>query len=104
MGPGAESLVFSSILGGAAQEGGTVMGPSVARRTVAALALIGIALLMGARPASPADPKPQTFVFVQGTEYDNLDPHAIFDQSRVASRLNLYDSLYRWQDNPPKLN
>jgi peptide/nickel transport system substrate-binding protein len=68
-------------------------------------ALIALALLLpGAGPARAADPKPDTFVFVQGTEYDNLDPHAIFDQSRVASRLNLYDGLYRWEDNPPKLN
>ncbi|MEX2048052.1 MAG: ABC transporter substrate-binding protein [Gemmatimonadota bacterium] len=79
------------------------MALSVDRRTVVAIALIGIVLLMGPGPASAADPKPQTFVFVQGTEYDNLDPHAVFDQSRVASRLNLYDGLYRWQDNPPKL-
>jgi peptide/nickel transport system substrate-binding protein len=68
-----------------------------------AIALIGLVLLPGARPTGAADPKPQTFVFVQGTEYDNLDPHAIFDQSRVGSRLNLYDGLYRWEDNPPKL-
>ena len=28
----------------------------------------------------------------------------MFDNSRVATRLNLYDGLYRWLDNPPKLN
>jgi peptide/nickel transport system substrate-binding protein len=65
---------------------------------------LALALLAGGPAAQAADPKPGTFVFVQGTEYDNLDPHAVFDQSRVGSRLNLYDSLYRWQDNPPKLN
>ncbi|RMF92504.1 MAG: ABC transporter substrate-binding protein, partial [Nitrospinota bacterium] len=27
----------------------------------------------------------------------------MFDVGRVAYRLNLYDSLYRWEDNPPKL-
>jgi len=69
-----------------------------------AVVLVAGAMFLTARPAPAADPKPQTFVFVQGTEYDNLDPHAIFDQSRVGSRLNLYDSLYRWEDNPPKLN
>ena len=66
-------------------------------------ALLAIAALASVPAAMAADPKPQTFVFVQGTEYDNLDPHAVFDQSRVASRLNLYDGLYRWEDNPPKL-
>jgi peptide/nickel transport system substrate-binding protein len=71
-----------------------------------ALALAFVTVTIGIHPirAGAADPKPQTLVFVQGTEYDNLDPHAIFDQSRVGSRLNLYDNLYRWQDNPPKLN
>ena len=33
-----------------------------------------------------------------------MDPHAAFDVGRVAVRLNLYDGLYRWQDNPPVLN
>ena len=32
-----------------------------------------------------------------------MDPHAAFDVGRVAVRLNLYDGLYRWLDNPPKL-
>ena len=33
-----------------------------------------------------------------------MDPHAAFDVGRVAVRLNLYDGLYRWLDNPPVLN
>jgi len=70
----------------------------------ATAALLAVSLLVGVPAARAADPRPDTLVFVQGTEYDNLDPHAIFDQSRVANRLNLYDSLYRWQDNPPKLS
>lgn len=43
------------------------------------------------------------FVFANSSAYDNLDPHAVFDVGRVASRLNLYDGLLRWEDNPPKL-
>ena len=27
----------------------------------------------------------------------------IYDVGRVASRLNMYDGLMRWLDNPPKL-
>jgi peptide/nickel transport system substrate-binding protein len=38
------------------------------------------------------------------SNYDTMDPHAAFDVGRVAVRLNLYDGLYRWQDNPPVLN
>jgi peptide/nickel transport system substrate-binding protein len=44
-----------------------------------------------------------TFVFANPVEYDTLDPHTVFDYSRVATRLNFYDGLYRWLDNPPKL-
>src|ERR1700676_3524345 len=46
---------------------------------------------------------PSTFVFANPVEYDTLDPHTVFDYSRVATRLNFYDGLYRWLDNPPKL-
>ena len=44
------------------------------------------------------------FVFANESPYDTLDPHAVFDVGRVAVRLNLYDGLYRWLDNPPVLN
>ncbi len=43
------------------------------------------------------------FVFANTAAYDNLDPHTVFDVSRAATRLNLYDGLYRWVDNPPRL-
>jgi peptide/nickel transport system substrate-binding protein len=42
-------------------------------------------------------------VFANGSAYDTMDPHATFDVGRVAYRLNCYDSLLRWVDNPPKL-
>ena len=42
-------------------------------------------------------------MFANESPYDTLDPHAAFDVGRVAVRLNLYDGLYRWLDNPPKL-
>ena len=43
------------------------------------------------------------FVFANSSAYDTLDPHAVFDVGRVASRINLYDGLMRWFDNPPHL-
>ena len=43
------------------------------------------------------------FIFANSSPYDTLDPHVIYDVGRVASRLNLYDGLLRWLDNPPKL-
>src|ERR1700737_711136 len=43
------------------------------------------------------------YVHANNSGYDNLDPHAIFDVGRSASRINFYDGLYRWVDNPPKM-
>ena len=64
---------------------------------VVVLALV----LLAAVPSAPAA---QTrFVFANESPYDTMDPHAAFDVGRVAVRLNLYDGLYRWLDNPPKL-
>jgi len=43
------------------------------------------------------------FVTANNSAYDTLDPHAVFDIGRIATRLNMYDCLVRWVDNPPKL-
>src|SRR5262245_62944112 len=43
------------------------------------------------------------FVFANESDYDTVDPHAAFDVGRVAVRLNIYDGLLRWQNNPAKL-
>ena len=42
-------------------------------------------------------------VTANNSPYDTLDPHAVFDIGRIATRLNMYDCLVRWVDNPPKL-
>jgi peptide/nickel transport system substrate-binding protein len=61
------------------------------------------AALSGASTGQAAAQTPQTFVFANPVEYDTLDPHTVFDYSRVGTRLNFYDGLYRWLDNPPQL-
>ena len=43
------------------------------------------------------------YVHANNSPFDNLDPHAVFDVGRAASRINMYDGLYRWVDNPPKM-
>ncbi|MFC5357226.1 ABC transporter substrate-binding protein [Azospirillum himalayense] len=64
---------------------------------------------LGAAALGLSDGKPAAaqsggrFVFANNSPYDNLDPHTIFDVSRAATRLNLYDGLYRWVDNPPTM-
>lgn len=76
--------------------------PFVTRRNLlkagTAVGLASTALL----PSAQAQAVP-TFVFANPVEYDTLDPHTVFDYSRVATRLNFYDGLYRWLDNPPQL-
>lgn len=68
----------------------------IGRLAAAAVVAVGVA---AATPASAGG----KFVFANSSGYDTLDPHAVFDVGRVASRINLYDGLMRWQDNPPKL-
>ncbi|MEM8842340.1 MAG: ABC transporter substrate-binding protein [Pseudomonadota bacterium] len=65
----------------------------------AAAALLIVAGTAATTPAQAGG----NFIFANSSAYDTLDPHAVFDVGRVASRLNLYDGLMRWQDNPPKL-
>jgi ABC-type transport system substrate-binding protein len=43
------------------------------------------------------------FITANNSPYDTLDPHVVFDIGRIATRLNMYDCLVRWVDNPPKL-
>jgi ABC-type transport system substrate-binding protein len=64
------------------------------------LAVIVLVALAGSTAPALAQTR---FVFANESPYDTLDPHAVFDVGRVAVRLNLYDGLYRWLDNPPVL-
>src|SRR5438046_6888710 len=66
-------------------------------RWLIALSMVAVSML-----SAPAGAQTR-FVFANESPYDTMDPHAAFDVGRVAVRLNLYDGLYRWLDNPPKL-
>src|SRR4029450_10685110 len=68
------------------------------------LVLLAVGLVLGLATIVSTPAAAQTrFVFANESPYDTMDPHAAFDVGRVAVRLNLYDGLYRWLDNPPKL-
>ena len=85
--------------------GGTSMRherPGTARTFGCAAALAAVMAVVFAATAFPAAAASK-FVFANESPYDTLDPHTVFDVGRVAVRLNLYDGLYRWLDNPPKL-
>ena len=68
------------------------------------LALGALALLVVMTTVATPAVAETRFVFANESPYDTLDPHAAFDVGRVAVRLNLYDGLYRWLDNPAVLN
>jgi ABC-type transport system substrate-binding protein len=73
------------------------------RGLLASAAVLGVALPDVAQPGAARAETPKLFVFANSDRYDTLDPHQSFDVARVAVRLNLYDNLYRWEDNPPQL-
>src|SRR6185312_6959485 len=78
--------------------------PMTHGRSRLTLVLLAAGLVLGLAALLSAPAAAQTrFVFANESPYDTLDPHAAFDVGRVAVRLNLYDGLYRWLDNPPKL-
>src|ERR1043165_5871041 len=70
------------------------------RTTLAVLAAIAVAALFVIPCGAWAQSR---YVHANNSGYDNLDPHAIFDVGRAASRINFYDALLRWVDNPPKM-
>ncbi|TWF59083.1 ABC transporter substrate-binding protein [Neorhizobium alkalisoli] len=65
--------------------------------------LLGSACLAQAIPGRTYAGSPHRFVFANNSPYDTLDPHTVFDAGRAGARLNLYDGLYRYVDNPPKM-
>src|SRR5262245_34239406 len=82
------------------------MGEMMRSRRDASKILVGSALLpafYGSRSGRAAEGPAAKFIFANNAAYDSIDPHAIFDALRVATRFNLYDGLYRYVDNPPKL-
>ena len=62
-----------------------------------------IAVAAGLDATTSAAAAKTRFVFANESDYDTVDPHAAFDVGRVAVRLNIYDGLMRWQNNPAVL-
>lgn len=82
----------------------TVSHPTAARRTLLKAGAAGaVAGALGLPRAATAQRGGGRIVFANGSAFDTMDPHRTFDVGRVAYRINLYDSLMRWLDNPPKL-
>jgi len=47
---------------------------------------------------------PAKFVWAIPSEFQSMDPHIIYDVTTENLRLNLYDHLCRYLDNPPKIH
>ena len=71
------------------------------RAIVAVLAIAMTLALVAGCKSKPSTPT--KFVFSNTSNYDTMDPHQAFDVGRVAVRMNLYDGLYHWLDNPPTI-
>lgn len=77
--------------------------PSMSRRWgLRWIAALMLASALHLAPSGQASAQSR-FVFANASSYDTLDPHVILDVGRSASRINLYDGLMRWLDNPAKL-
>jgi ABC-type transport system substrate-binding protein len=63
-------------------------------------ALTAATLVFRGQRANAGDP--DVFVFGQDLPA-NLDPHQILDLGMTGYALNAYDNLYRYEDNPPKM-
>jgi len=67
------------------------------------VALMGVAGVAAAILSTSALADGKRFVFANPSQYDSMDPNTHADVGRIAARLNLYDGMYRWLDNPPQL-
>ncbi|HTU03455.1 MAG TPA: ABC transporter substrate-binding protein, partial [Candidatus Sulfotelmatobacter sp.] len=61
--------------------------------------------LAGIQPArAGAVPADKRYLSVSPSEMNSLDPADHMDVGRAPGRLNFFDGLLRWRDNPPKLH
>ncbi len=59
--------------------------------------------LEGFRPHLGLGQESERFMFAGQSELNTFDPAGHMDASRSMGRLNFYDGLMRWRDNPPSL-
>ena len=82
-------------------------GKKLARRTFLKGITMGsaYAVLGGIKPGHAlAVPNDKPYLSVSPSEINSFDPADTIDVGRSPARLNFYDGLLRWRDNPPKLH
>lgn len=80
-------------------------GKSISRRRFLGAAGIGAGtiLLGGFNVPSAFGKKDDRFMMADPSELNTFDPMATADQGRAFYRLNFYDGLVRWRNDPPKI-
>ena len=84
----------------------TMNGRGSSRRTFLKGVAIGSAsiALGGIQPGQVfAVPQDRRYLSVSPSEMNSLDPADHMDVGRSPGRINFFDGLMRWRDNPPKL-
>src|SRR5512135_2566962 len=87
-------------------EGTKKSGKGLSRRDFIKTVGVGSLALSGVH-WSPGKAWPQAgskYVWGCPSEFQSMDPHIIYDVTTENLRLNLYDHLYRYLDNPPKIH
>jgi ABC-type transport system substrate-binding protein len=82
------------------------MSKGISRRTFLKAMGLGSMVLPGLHFSVIPSWSAGTSRFIQGwpAELQTMDPHAKYDVTTEPIRLNLYDHLYRYLDNPPKIH
>ena len=82
------------------------MGKGISRRNFLKAMGLGSLALPGLHFTAVPSWSAGTSRFIQGwpAELQTMDPHAKYDVTTEPIRLNLYDHLYRYLDNPPKIH
>jgi peptide/nickel transport system substrate-binding protein len=65
--------------------------------------LVGLLALPLAPASADAQGKENRLIYAYSQEWDNLDPHLIHDIAKIGVKVNMYDNLLRWENNPPEL-
>jgi peptide/nickel transport system substrate-binding protein len=74
------------------------------RKFLKAVGIGSASLALGGIKSRPAfGQAKERFMFAGPSEVNTLDPAGHMDVGRSPCRLNFYDGLLRWRDNPPKL-
>jgi peptide/nickel transport system substrate-binding protein len=74
------------------------------RKFLKAVGVGSASLALGGLKGHPVFGQPkERFMFAGPSEVNTIDPAGHMDVGRSHSRLNFYDGLLRWRDNPPKL-